>query len=132
MSSVIPTFRPTMRDVAREAGVSAMTVSRVLKDPAIGAAATRERVEAAVARLGYVPDRIASALSSGQSGLVAALLPTLAGSIFNSTVAGMSTTLAAEGYQLLLGITDYSIEGEEALLRAAISRRPDGVVVTGG
>jgi len=122
----------TMQDVAREAGVSAMTVSRVLKVPAKVAPPTRHRVEAAIARLGYVPDSVAGALSSGRSRLVAAILSTLGGSIFVSTVAGLGETLRARGHQLLLGTTDYSQESEEALLAATLGRRPDGLVLTSG
>ena len=122
----------TMEEVAREAGVSTMTVSRALKTPDKVAVATRERVASAVRRLGYVPDRVAGALSSGESRLVAALLSTIAGSIFADTVAGLSASLAEGGYQLLLGTTDYSPANEEALIATALGRRPDGLVLTSG
>lgn len=118
----------TMGDVARAAGVSPMTVSRVLTAPALVRPATRAKVQAAVERLGYVRDAGAGALASRQTRLVAALVSTLSGSIFASTIAGLAATLRAAGHELLLGTTDYSPAAEEALLRATLARRPDGLV----
>lgn len=122
----------TMQDVAQAAGVSAITVSRVLRTPGKVKAATRERVEAAVRTLGYVPDQVAGSLSSRESRLVAALVSTLAGSIFASTVDGLAQSLREAGHQLLLGTTEYSTASEEALVATALSRRPDGIVLTSG
>lgn len=121
-----------MQDVARHAGVSAMTVSRVLKAPDKVAPATRARVEAAVEALGYVPDDAARSLSSRHSRLVAALVSTVADSIFASTIDGLAESLRAREHHLLLGTTEYSALSEEALLIAILSRRPDGLVLTSG
>ncbi|WP_229837144.1 LacI family DNA-binding transcriptional regulator [Thalassobaculum fulvum] len=122
----------TMQDVARAAGVSTITVSRVLRTPEKVKAATRARVVAAVRELGYVPDQGAGALSSRESRLVAALVSTLSGSIFASTVDGLAQSLREAGHQLLLGTTEYSSATEEALVATALSRRPDGIVLTSG
>ena len=64
--------KPTMQDVARLAGVSTMTVSRVLTEPGVVAEETRERVQRAVEQLGYVPDKVAGSLSSRRTGFIAA------------------------------------------------------------
>lgn len=122
--------RVTMRDVARAARVSAMTVSRALGTPERVSAGTRERVREAVARLGYVPDAVAGSLSSGRSGVVAALVSTLANSVFAETLDALSTGLRRAGYQLLVASTDYSLVDEDALVRAVLGRRPDAVVLT--
>lgn len=122
----------TMQDVARAAEVSTITVSRVLRTPEKVKAATRERVQAAVRELGYVPDQVAGALSSRESRLVAALVSTLSGSIFASTVDGLAQSLREADHQLLLGTTEYSSATEEALVATALSRRPDGIVLTSG
>ena len=122
--------RARMRDVARAAGVSAMTVSRALRTPGKLAPSTLERVERAVERLGYVPDRIAGALSSHETRVVTALVSTLGGSVFADTVAGLTGGLHAAGYRLLLGTTDYSPEDEEGLIAATLGRRPDGLALT--
>src|SRR5918996_3220915 len=122
---------PTMQDVAQRAQVSPMTVSRVLNGPDKVAPETRERVRVAIAELGYVPDRLAGGLSSRRSGLITALVSTLTNSIFAPTIDGLTAAVRRAGYEVLLGSTDYSIEGEEALIAAALSRRPDGLVLTG-
>jgi LacI family transcriptional regulator, gluconate utilization system Gnt-I transcriptional repressor len=80
--SDIVTSPPRMSDVARLAGVSKMTVSRVLAGHSV-AIATRERVQKAIDELGYVADAAAGALSSGRSEFVAVLVPSLASSNFS-------------------------------------------------
>lgn len=124
--------KPTMRDVARIAGVSTMTVSRVLAQPEIVAKATRDRVQAAITKLGYVPDMIASSLSSQKSGFIAAIVPTLNNINFAETAGGLSDTLKMAGFQLLIGYTNYQIKEEESLVRTMLARRPEGIVLTGG
>ena len=66
-----------MRDVARLAGVSVMTVSRAMAEDPHVAPGTRLRIAEAVAQLGYVPDRAAGGLASRRSGFIAAVLPSL-------------------------------------------------------
>lgn len=120
----------TMEDVAERADVSKITVSRVLRDPAKVKAATRERVLAAVSELDYVPDDAAGALSTRSSKIVSALISTLEGSTFTSTVDGLSQVLRQAGYQLLLATTDYSAEREADILSTLLRRRPDGIIMT--
>lgn len=119
-----------MEDVARRAGVSKITVSRVLRQPDRVRPATRDRVRAAIRDLGYVPDEAASAFSSGKSRTVGALISTLDGSTFASTVDGLSDALRAEGYHLLIATTEYSPETEAENVTALLGRRPDGLVLT--
>ena len=126
-----PTETPTMADVARIAGVSKMTVSRALSGRAVSPG-TRARILAAVDAVHYVHDAAAGALSSGRSGFVAALVPTLANSNFADTVRGLSDGLADAGLQVLLGYTDYRLDREEMLVRAMLRHRPEAVVLTGG
>lgn len=130
--SRIPGKWATMQDVARLAGVSTITVSRVLRQPEKVKPATRDRVQVAVQALGYVPDQIAGSLSSRESRQVAAIVSTLAGSIFASTVEGLAQSLREQGHQLLLGTSEYSAASEEQLIATALSRRPDGLVLTSG
>src|SRR5512141_1252071 len=84
----------TLSDVARLAGVSAITISRALNTPERVSPDTLERVRAAVARTGYVPNLLAGALASNRTRLVAALIPTIAGSVFLETVQALTDTLA--------------------------------------
>jgi LacI family gluconate utilization system Gnt-I transcriptional repressor len=120
-----------MQDVARLAGVSTMTVSRVLTEPGVVAEETRERVERAVEQLGYVPDRVAGSLSSRRTGFIAAILPTLTNANFADTAHGLTEALRRAGYQLLIGYTTYGLAEEERLVQAMLARRPEGIVVTG-
>jgi LacI family gluconate utilization system Gnt-I transcriptional repressor len=106
-----------------------MTVSRVLKAPGKVADETRARVQAAIETLGYVPDGVAGSLASRQSRLVAALISTVAGSVFVSTIDGLTRRWRKPGTSFS-GTTEYSPESEEALLAAILGRRPDGLVLT--
>lgn len=123
--------RVQMADVAREAGVARVTVSRVINAPHSVAPKTRDAVLAAIARLGFVPNLNAGTLASRRSRIVGALVPTLSNAWFADTMDGLSIRLAAAGYQLLLGQTRYDAHEEERLVDAFIGRRVDAIVLTG-
>lgn len=118
-------------DVAAQAGVSPITVSRVFNSPETVAPETRERVRLVVQKLGYVPNRLAGGLSSARSRLIAAIVPTIAHSLFSETIQVFSETMSRAGYQVLLALSDYSDSNEEHLLDAVLSRRPEGILLTG-
>jgi LacI family gluconate utilization system Gnt-I transcriptional repressor len=118
-------------DVAASAGVSPITVSRVFNAPQTVAPETLLRVRQAVQELGYVPNRLAGGLSSAKSRLIAAIVPTVAHSLFSESVQVFSDTMSRAGYQVLLGLSGYSGEDEDTLLDAVLSRRPEGVLLTG-
>ncbi len=122
----------TMTDVARLAGVSAMTVSRALKDNGSVTEETHLKIMQAIDELGYVLDMSAGALSSKKTGFVAVLIPSVNNSNFSETVHGISEILEKDGKQTILGYTDYSAENEERLIETMLRRRPEGIVVTGG
>src|SRR5258708_22890786 len=84
---------PTLSAVARLAGVSSITVSRVVRLPGLVAPETRSRVEAAMRELGYVPNQGAGALASARTGSAGLLLPTIANSIFADNAHGLSDAL---------------------------------------
>ena len=119
-----------LSDVAAAAGVAPMTVSRVLNSPDLVAAETAERVRAAIDRLGYVPNLLAGGLSSRRSRIIAAIVPTIASTIFSASVQSFTDALDAAGYHVLLGLSGYE-DGEEALVAAILGRRPDGLLLTG-
>lgn len=124
--------RPTMADVAKLSGFSTMTVSRALKNGASVSAKTRQRILEVIENIGYVPDQTAGGLSSKRSGFITALVPALNSSNFSDTACGLTDVLSEHGLQLLLGYTNYSVEREEELISAMLSRRPEGMVLTGG
>ncbi|RAR70175.1 LacI family transcriptional regulator [Paracidovorax anthurii] len=121
----------TLREVAERAGVSMITVSRVLKTPGQVTEATRGRVQEAVAALGYVPNLVAGGLRSARSHLVMALVPTTRGQLFGEMIQSLTDALHARGYQVMFGEVGYAASREDGLLRAIVGRRPDGIVLTG-
>ncbi|MFE9043418.1 LacI family DNA-binding transcriptional regulator [Streptomyces sp. NPDC007818] len=121
----------TLSDVAAAAGVSAQTVSRVVREPDSVSDETRARVEAAISATGYVPNMAASNLASNRSRTVAVLVPQINASVFADTVHAFSTALAPHGYQIFVGTTEYRPEHEEEVLRSFLGRRPDGVLIVG-
>jgi LacI family gluconate utilization system Gnt-I transcriptional repressor len=121
----------TLHDVAREAGVSLITASRALSNPALVSDKTIERVRQAVEATGYIPNLLAGGLKSRRSLMVAGLVPTISVPQFLPTVKALTETLDAAGYQLILGQSGYDHSREEKLLNTMLGRRPDGIVVTG-
>lgn len=121
----------TLSDVAKLAGVSPITASRALNKPELVSQDARQRVREAVERTGYVPNRLAGGLASSRSRLVTALVPSVVAPVFLQTIQSLTETLAAAGYQLMLGQSGYADSREDALLDAIIGRRPDGIVLTG-
>ena len=120
-----------MQDVAREAGVSAITVSRALNTPDKLAPDTLRAVRVAIDRLRYVPNLTAGSLASNRSRTIAVIVPTLSSSIFSDTIDGLTRALSPQRYQLLLGQTNYSLDEESAMVQAFLGRRVDGLVLTG-
>lgn len=123
--------RVTLQDVAQAAGCTAITVSRFLREPERVAPDTADRVRKALAAVAYVPNKQAGGLASGHSGMVAALIPSIANSIFAETVQGLSDTLQAAGLELMLASTGYSQEREEEQVRTVLGWAPAALVITG-
>lgn len=123
--------RATLRDVAAEAGVTAITVSRYLRQPGVVAPETAASIRAALAQTGYVPNKQAGVLASGRGSIVAALVPNLAHSIFAETLQGLAGPLEAAGLELLVAASGYSMEREEAQIRALLGWAPRALVITG-
>ncbi|MGV8989065.1 MAG: LacI family DNA-binding transcriptional regulator [Cypionkella sp.] len=123
---------PTMADVAREAGVSPMTVSRAFKRDTSVSVARREVILRVAEELGYLFDSTASNLRSQKSDFVAVTVPSINNANFADTVRGLTEGLKARGFQILLGSTDYDDAEEERLIEQFLRRRPAAIVVTGG
>ena len=125
------TGRVTLNDVAHAAGVSPITVSRALRGERAVDPALVERVLAASAKLGYVPDPAARALASQRSNHVAMLIPKLSNNLFVDLLDAAQQTLRAGGFQALVGVTHYDDGQEEQLLREQLLHRPAGLLITG-
>lgn len=125
------TGRVTLADVATLAGVSPITVSRALRGEPTVDPTLVERVKQAAAELHYMPDPAARALASRHSSHVAVLIPMLSNALFVDLLEAVQRTLRPAGYQTLIGITHYSADEEEQLLREQLLHRPAGLLVTG-
>lgn len=121
----------TLRDVARMAGVSPITVSRVLNHPNLVTSSTLEHVRRVIDRTGYLPNLVAGGLASRKTRFVAAIVPALSHQVFSESLQALTDRLWENGYQVLLGTSGYPTSREESLLAAVISRRPDGIFLTG-
>jgi LacI family gluconate utilization system Gnt-I transcriptional repressor len=126
-----PRRRSRLSDVARLAGVSTMTVVRVLRDPGKVSRQTRARVEAVIRKTNYTPDLMARALASNRSGIVGVVVPLLTNSLIAEIVQGLTEGIADSGLHLLVGASGFSAAEEEALIRTFLSRRVEAIYLSG-
>ncbi len=124
-------FSARLADVAHSAGVSLSTASRAMAEPGLVRNDTREKVEKAAARLGYMPHGAARALASRRSRTIGAVLPTVDNPIFASATQAIARELGASGYTLLLAAYDYVSDTEVTVTRALLERGVDGLVLVG-
>ncbi|WP_176510041.1 MULTISPECIES: LacI family DNA-binding transcriptional regulator [Pseudomonas] len=122
--------RVKLVDVARAADVSAISVSRYFNQPGQVSPPLRERIEAAVQALGYVPNLVAGGLASARGRIVGMVIPNISGPIFAQTIQAFSDTLTRHGYQLLLASSYFSEAQEESAVRAFLGWSPAALVVT--
>jgi len=124
--------RLTLKDVAAKADVSPITVSRVVNGYDGVRANVREKVEAAIAELGYIPNRSASVLASSRSKLIGVVIPSLSNVVFNDVLRGIYDIAIPANYQVLLFNTHYSPIEEERAIRTLLGQSPEGLIITGG
>lgn len=122
---------PTLRDVAELAQVSEMTVSRVLRGKGDATEKTRMKVLEAAKKIGYVPNKIAGALSSSRVNLVGLVVPSLSNMVFSEVVMGISEGLRGSDLQAVFGVTHYDLDEECRVIREMLSWRPSGLIVAG-
>ncbi len=120
-----------LAEVAAEAGLGESTVSRVLRNDGSFSPKAREKVLKAAAKLGYVPNRLASSLASDGSRLVAIVVPSLTNIVFADVLKGAGDHLDAAGYRGVFGVTDYSPPKEEQLVESLLEYRPAAVLLAG-
>src|SRR5918911_1648765 len=111
----------TVADVAGRAGVSAMTVSRVVNNSGRVQPATRDRVEQAMRELGYIPNRAARSLVVKKLGVLALVIPDISNPFFPLLVRGAEEAARAAGYTVVLGNSDEAFDKEDAYLRGVCS-----------
>lgn len=121
----------TARDVARAAGVSVATVSRVLNGNPSVAPALQEQVQRVADELGYTPHAAARALALQRSMAIGAIVPTLEDSNFAVGVAALQRRVAKAGYTLLLASSNYDQEEELRQVRALCAQGIAGLMMVG-
>jgi LacI family transcriptional regulator len=121
--------RVTMSDVAREAGVSLMTVSRVVNDKGEISAATRQRVLDVIEKLNYRPSSIARGLVTQRTGTLGLVVPDISNPFFSDVARGAEQEAYAEGYNVFLCNTEEDTQRELAVLQSLEEKRVDGVVL---
>jgi LacI family transcriptional regulator, gluconate utilization system Gnt-I transcriptional repressor len=123
--------RATLGDVARRAGVSSVTVSRVFREPHTVSEALRKRVELATAELAYIPNRLASALASSQTHTVGVVVPSLTNGVFNDFLNALHDVFLPAGFQVLVLSSRYVDANEEKAIATLLGHHPEAMIVTG-
>ena len=121
----------TQLDVARAAGVSTASVSRVLNGIGPINASIRSRVESAIAALGYVPNDGARALVTRRSMVLGAIIPTLNNAIFAEGINAFEAEARRHGYTLVLSVSNYDLDDERVLVGRMVQRGVDGLLLVG-
>jgi LacI family transcriptional regulator len=121
--------RVTMAEVAREAGVSAMTVSRVINDKGDVSPDTRQRVLDVIERLAYRPSSIARGLATQRTGTLGLVIPDVANPFFAGVARGAEQVAYAQGYNVFLCNTEEDPQRELAVLASLEEKRVDGLVL---
>ena len=119
----------TIRDVAKRAGVSAMTVSRVLNNSAHISRRARERVEVAIAELGYVPNELARSLRFKQTNTLALILTDITNPFFTTIARGVEDVASTAGFNVIFCNTDESEEEQKEYLTILVKKQVDGVLL---
>lgn len=118
---------PTMKDVAREAGVALGTVSKVFNGIPVGEE-YRRKVEEAADRLGYKVNIYARGLKSGKTNMIAVILPSLTHPFFANIADSCSHILRQRGYNMLIATTAFDIEAEKECINMMQQNKVDGII----
>src|SRR6266540_6761470 len=119
----------TIKDVARLSGVSSMTVSRVINESERVRPETRQRVEQAIAELGYVPSRLARGLSRQRTGTLAVIVPDVANPFFTMIVRAAEEVARRADYRVILCDTRADLSVERDAVEELIAHRVEGILI---
>jgi LacI family transcriptional regulator len=123
--------RSVLGDVAKLAGVSTATVSRVYNEPDKVSASVQERVRQAASALNWFPNAAGRALASTRTHIAGAIIPTLDDQVFASQVSGMQAVFAGRGITLFLGCSNYDPEQALIQVRAMLARGVEAIAIVG-
>jgi len=122
----------TLDMVAKEAGVSPATVSRILNGTAVVSPARKKAVDDAIARLGFVPNPVARGLAGGRTFSIGVMTQTLDSPFYGSTLRGIEEKLLPLGYSPLFVSGQWNADVESRCMEVLRSRRVDGIIVLTG
>ena len=120
---------PTIRDVAKLAGVAPITVSRVINDSGYVSQVTRAKVEAAIDEMGYVPNMLGPSLRFKQTMTLAMVVTDITNPFWTTVTRGVEDVAQASNYSTILCNTDESEEKQEQYLQMLLRRRIDGIIL---
>ena len=120
----------TIDDVAKKAGVSRATVSRVFRNERYVSASVRDRVIAVAEELGYFPNRSARSLKQEKTYLVAFVMADISNSFFSTMARSIMESIVEHGYDLIVYDTKYDAKREETGLRMLLEKRVDSVILS--
>jgi len=120
---------PTIHDVAKRAGVSPVTVSRVINNTGNVSTATREKVELAIEELGYVPSVMARSLRSKRTRTLALIVPDITNPFWTTVARGVEDTAQSRDYSVFLYNTDENPVKQQRCLDTVVAQRVDGVII---
>jgi LacI family transcriptional regulator len=116
-------------DVAKLAGVAPITVSRCINNSGYCSVETRAKVEAAIAELGFVPNRLASGLRSKRTNTLALVLTDISNPFFTTIARGVEDMASDEGYTVIFCNTDESVSKEKMYVQMLLEKRVDGILL---
>lgn len=122
--------RPTLQDVADLVGVTKMTISRCLRDPAKVSPDMQTKIAVAAEQLGYIPNRAPDLLSNAKSHAIGILVPSLTNHVFAEVIRGIERVTLAAGYKTMLTHYGYSKEREEEQISYLLSYHIDALILS--
>lgn len=122
----------TLELIAREAGVSPSTVSRILNGTAKVSVSKRQAVEETIARFNFQPNAMARSLAKGQTNTIGVLTQYIESPFYGEALRGIEDALAGSAYSPLFVSGHWNLEKEQARMRLLQARRVDGVIILTG
>lgn len=120
----------TLKDVALRAGVSSATVSRVINSRGLISAPTVEKVQAAIAELGFRPNAVGRNLKTSRTRTFGVMLPSLSNPIFGEVLEGVQAAALAAGYSIAITCSNYREQEERHAIDTMLANRVDGLILT--
>ena len=120
-----------IRDIAKLAGVSPITVSRYINNPERVSVKTREKIAEVIKTTGYIPNALARNFSSSRSNIIGVIIPSVSHSAYGTYLQGLVDVFEKHDYQLLICSSGYSHQGEEKLIETLIAQQAAAILLTG-